>query len=334
MRNNLNFLSTRNGFNIALRHFKLVNTIIKSFERKENLADLLNNALENKQLEQYQFISILNALLIDKYKYYAKSFNIKKSYEGDLTKLAKEFSEWNRFDLVFCYNHPQLGEILINPKKESSWESFDMLKENELLVVYIGYFNNLFDIEIAKKAFMAIKSIINGEKISNTKIFKEEGEVITPVTKKEEKVVTKEIKKEEKPLVNQQIQTTQQNNKPTQIVSTTTPVKKKLSPKYGILVSNELFHNGNVEAWKRIITSYENKYPDTKVLVFYEGEQIHDINTLFKWGKVKHGTNIYISLLGPDFRDVSKLRRYLAQGASPRFEDFLRGDPTKMLQLF
>ena len=35
-----------------------------------------------------------------------------------------------------------------------------------------------------------------------------------------------------------------------------------------------------------------------------------------------------------DFRDISKLRRYLAQGASNRFEDFLKGDPTKVLVLF
>ncbi|HQJ06318.1 MAG TPA: hypothetical protein PLI57_08055, partial [Spirochaetota bacterium] len=112
------------------------------------------------------------------------------------------------------------------------------------------------------------------------------------------------------------------------------PVKKKLSPQYGITVANELFHNGNVEAWKKIIASYENKYPDIKVLVFYDGEEIKDLNTLFKWGKVKHGTNIYISLLGAEFRDISKLRRYLSQGASNRFEDFLKGDPTKILSLF
>ncbi len=328
MRNSLNFLSTRNGFNVALRHFKLVNSLIKKFERKENLADLINESVENKLLEQFQLNSILNALLVDKYKYYAKSFNLKKTFSEDLKKLAKEFSQWNKFDIVFCYRHPQLGEILINPKKESSWEAFDMLKENELIVVYIGYFNIPFDIEIAKKAFLAIKSIINNEKVSNTQIFKEEADISTQQIEKP--------KAEEKEMVNKKViekaQVIQQ--KPSVTTTTTTPVKKKLSPQYGILVSNELFHNGNVEAWKRIITSYENKYPDTKVLVFYEGEQIHDINTLFKWGKVKHGTNIYISLLGPEFRDVSKLRRYLAQGASPRFEDFLRGDPTKMLQLF
>jgi len=330
MRNSLNFLSTRQGFNTALRHFRLVTSLVKNFEKRNNLADLLNEALENKSLEQFQFMAILNALLVDKYKYYAKSFNIKKTYQEDLKNLAKEFSEWNKFDIVFCYKHPQLGDILINPKKEESWANFDMLKENELLVVYIGYFNMSFDIELAKKAFLAIKSIINGDKPQNTKIFKEEPSLKTTIIEIEKEKVVEEKEKKKEIKNEKPVEKTQVIQQPV----TTTPIKKKLSPQYGILVSNELFHNGNVEAWKRVISSYENKYPDTKVLVFYEGEQIQDINTLFKWGKVKHGTNIYISLLGPEFRDVSKLRRYLAQGASPRFEDFLRGDPTKMLKLF
>lgn len=324
MRNSLNFLTTRSGFNIALRHFKVVNTIIKRFENRYNLGDILTEYLENKSIEQFQIISILNALLVDKYKYYVKSFNVKKTFSDDLKELAKEFSQWNKFDIVLCYKHPQLGEVLINPKNERSWESFDMVKENELVVVYIGYFNMVFDIELAKKAFLAIKSIINGEKVKNTEIFKKEPDKIVPCVEKVEK---KEIIGEKEKQIVQKTDVVQ----PKTVV---TPIKKNLSPQYGILVSNELFHNGNVEAWKRIIASYENKYSDTKVLVFYEGEQIYDINTLFKWGKVKHGTNIYISLLGPEFRDVSKLRRYLSQGASPRFEDFLRGDPTKMLQLF
>jgi len=47
-------------------------------------------------------------------------------------------------------------------------------------------------------------------------------------------------------------------------------------------VTNELFHNGNVEAWKRIIDSYRYKYPALDVLIWYEGERINDINALFK----------------------------------------------------
>ena len=109
------------------------------------------------------------------------------------------------------------------------------------------------------------------------------------------------------------------------------------SPKVGIQVTNELFHNGNVEAWKRIIDSYKVKYPITKVTVYYDGEIIHDINALFKWGKVKHGTSIYFSISAPtaeDIKDISKMRKYLLEGASNRFEQFLRGPVGKILELF
>jgi len=70
--------------------------------------------------------------------------------------------------------------------------------------------------------------------------------------------------------------------------------------------------------------------------VYYDGEVIHDLNSLFKWGKVKHGTAILVAIAGPDqqIKDVSKLRKYLTEGASPRFEQFLRGLPGKDLGLF
>jgi len=110
--------------------------------------------------------------------------------------------------------------------------------------------------------------------------------------------------------------------------------KKRMTPMYSIPVSNELFHNGNVEAWKRIIQSYNLKYPGTEVFVFYEGERIHDINTLFKWGKVKHGSAIMIAVAGDTIQDVAKLQRYLRQGASPAFEAFLRFPVNTILNLF
>ena len=103
---------------------------------------------------------------------------------------------------------------------------------------------------------------------------------------------------------------------------------------YSIPVSNELFHNGNVEAWKKIIQSYNAKYPGLEVFIFYEGERIHDINTLFKWGKVKHGSMIMIAVAGEDIKDVAKLQRYLRQGASPAFEAFLKFPVNTVLNLF
>ncbi|MCW8965299.1 MAG: hypothetical protein OQK82_01230, partial [Candidatus Pacearchaeota archaeon] len=108
----------------------------------------------------------------------------------------------------------------------------------------------------------------------------------------------------------------------------------RMTPMYGIVVTNELFHNGNVEAWKKIIASYEHAHDGLKVFVFYDGERINDINTLFKWGKVKRGTAIMISVAGDNITNVAKLKRYLMQGASHRFEDFLHGPPNQLMKLF
>ena len=107
-----------------------------------------------------------------------------------------------------------------------------------------------------------------------------------------------------------------------------------MSQLVSVPVSNELFHNGNVEAWKRIIRSYTARYPNSEVMIFYDGERIVDINTLFKWGKVKHGSSIQFAVSAEEIKDLSKLSKYFKQGASPMFEAFLRGSPDTVLNLF
>jgi hypothetical protein len=89
-----------------------------------------------------------------------------------------------------------------------------------------------------------------------------------------------------------------------------------------------------VEAWKRIVASYCAKYPALQVYIYYEGERILDINSLFKWGKVKHGSSIQFAVAGNDIKDVAKLQRYLVQGASHQFEAFLHGPVNNVLKLF
>ena len=256
---------------------------------------------------------------------------MKNTFSKPMEQISSELEKWKSLDIVFSYFHPQLGQILINPKSIDSLKLVDKFKENELVVAFVGNYKSKVESEFANKALVALKKFMNEEKVTNLQNFYEEPKVVVsePVQVKVEKTEEKKVISQQQPVVKPVA--TQPQATQTQQQST---AKKKLSPQYGVLVANELFHNGNVEAWKKIIASYQAKYNDTKILVFYEGEEIKDINTLFKWGKVKHGTNIYVSLLGPEFRDVSKLRRYLSQGASNRFEDFLRGDPTKILSLF
>lgn len=117
-------------------------------------------------------------------------------------------------------------------------------------------------------------------------------------------------------------------------ISTNPNSIKKMSPMLSVVVTNELFHNGNVEAWKKIIASFTAKYPDLQIWVYYDGERITDINALFKWGKVKHGSCIQFVVVGENIQDVAKLKRYFTQGASPMFEAFLQGAPGTILNLF
>ena len=107
-----------------------------------------------------------------------------------------------------------------------------------------------------------------------------------------------------------------------------------VTPKHAVVVSNEMFHNGNVEAWVNIIESYEARFPETQVHVFHEGERIQNLNVLFKWGKVKHGDAIEFSVAGPEIQAVAKLKRYLTEGASRHFDLYLKRDRNRLLTLF
>ena len=165
MKKDLNVLSTRSGFNIALRYFKIVNKFIKRFEKKENLADIVNEALENKDVEQYQFAPILNALLIDKYSYYAESMNLKSSFDGDLSTISSVVESWDKVDLVISYFHPQLGQTLINPKSKESLQSVGNLKEMRCLLYMLETTITVLILSWLKASY-SLKSLINGEKVS------------------------------------------------------------------------------------------------------------------------------------------------------------------------
>ncbi len=108
----------------------------------------------------------------------------------------------------------------------------------------------------------------------------------------------------------------------------------KMTPKHAITVSNELFHNGNVEAWVNIVESYKTKFPGTNVHIFHDGKPVERIEALFQWGKVKHGDAVLFSVSGVEIQAVSKLKRYLHEGASRNYEIFVKKDVNKVLNLF
>ncbi len=117
-------LSTREGFNRSLRHFKLVGEVVGDFESRRNLADILNALHEAKRLEANQVAPMVNALCVGhpKYSYLSRSHNLTRNVE-DSGPIAAAVEKWNGVDLLLAYYHPDLGLTLINPKNRQHWES-------------------------------------------------------------------------------------------------------------------------------------------------------------------------------------------------------------------
>ena len=329
-------LSTRDGFNRSLRHFLAVNDIVPEFESKTNLADELNALLDEKALQSNQIGPIVNALLVGhpKYNYRSRSYNLIRNMEA-FDGIVSEVGKWNGVDLVLAYYHPDLGLTLVNPKNKQHWESVQALRKNELATIYAGTLTEKAPEKLLEAAIDALITLL------------ETGKVRTPTTLTQGKFKWKapkppalpkpKVKKKpgRKPAKAVPAPGAAPAAAPAAATAVAVPSKKRrMTPMYSIPVSNELFHNGNVEAWKKIIQSYNMKYPTLVVFIFYEGERIHDIHTLFKWGKVKHGSTIMIAIAGEEIKDLAKLQRYLKQGASPAFEAFLRFPVNTVLNLF
>ncbi len=299
MDNQLNLLSSRAGFNTALRHFKSVTDYASEVSEGTNLADLLNESLDKKVIERFQVKSILNALLIDKFNYLYKSYNLEQSIEN-ADRVVEAVAEWSKLNIILSYNHPQTGISIINPKKGLAWENLLPLIKDELVVIYAGPAEDGVDTKTLSSVIKDFTSILYGKKVKPKDSY---------IGIRREPEVTVQEARVQAP-------------------------KIRVTPRYSVQVTNELFHNGNVEAWKKIIESFKSKYTGLDVLIWYENERINDINALFKWGKVKHGGSIFFSVAGENITGVSKLQRYLFEGASPRFEAFLRGGLGEVLDLY
>jgi len=302
--NKLNLLSTRAGFNLALRHFKTALGFSEDISSGYNLADILNEAMENQELETYQVIPIINILLADKFGYQIKSENLETAI-NDVSNLSSTVSSWNLLQFVAVYYTSDGVPQLINPSNAKSFDAILPLSAGELLVCYVGS-DDIDDKSLLKNALEDFFKLLYGKKIKGKAAYKN---------------AEKAVKKEES-------QESESAPKAAPVMS------RNISKKYGVTVTNELFHNGNVEAWKKIIESYINSHPGCDVLVWYEGERINDLNALFKWGKVKRGCPIMFSVAGDNIKDVAKLKKYLFEGASHRFEVFLRGQIGAVLDLF
>lgn len=332
MDNQLNILSRKAGFNSALRHFKVTTEYVARINKGANLADLVNEHLEDGRIGRHQITPLVNALLVDKFEYHSVSHNLEKTVD-DASGIAETVGKWSRLDIVCVFHHPHTGVFVINPKDPESWEAALPLAKDELIVVHVGPASGE-DVppSVLRDATSDLVSLLDGRKLKGKKAYVSErkAKVEYRPAAKPSSSAEKTAGAAESAGEASQAPTAEQQEKSAQAAAK----KRRMTSRIPVLVTNELFHNGNVETWKRIIESYKAKYPGLDVLIWYENERINDINALFKWGKVKHGTPIMISVVGDDPKDVSKLRRYLYEGASPRFEAFLEGGADRTLDLF
>lgn len=303
MDNTFYALATKSNFNKALNHFFAVNEVVEEINSNNNLADVLNEKLSENELTDSQILPIIGAVIKEKFKYSYDSFQIPSSL-SNFTKICEETSKWTALDLIMVYFDQNGLPILINPKNMSHWSLIGELLHDTLIVLYTKYKkDDKKNIEL--EAIKAVEEMLSGKDVFINKEFIDES------------VAAKKV-----------VPVKQQSAVDVKVGA------KNVTPKYSIQVTNELFHNGNVEAWKRILESYKASYPSLDVTVFYEDELINDINTLFKWGKVKHGGLIFFQISGDTILGVSKLKKYLFEGASPRYEQFLHLSVGKVLKLF
>ncbi|MCL1959371.1 MAG: hypothetical protein FWF68_07190 [Spirochaetes bacterium] len=321
---NLEVLSTRSGFNSAVRHIKKTMEIASN-AGAGNLSDIIYE-MDDDELTGGKIALLLRMLLVDKLGYKTASKNL-VSTVADVSVLSKEFGKWNGVDLVAAYYHPEMGLLIANPKVAEELAAFGQLRKRELLVVYAGLQGKETDENCQKAADIAL-NMFEGAKVTAPSALTKGKFTVKKVSPPKKVSETKTAK-------TKTAKTKSDTKKPA-------PAKKasavsgpaKMTPRYAVVVQNELFHNGNVEAWKKIIASYKAKHPNLDVFIYYETERILDINSLFKWGKVKHGSAIEFAVAGNEIQDVAKLQRYLAQGASHQFEAFLHGPVNTVLKLF
>ncbi len=295
-------LASKSNFNKALRHFYKVNDVVEDIELTKNLADMMNEEIDANEISEDQILPIVASVIRDKYGYSYDSCNILEPVT-EFQKIADETMKWSALDIVCVYYNPGGKIFLINPKNIDHWDRVRELHNDQLMVIYAKFLKE-DNKKIERAAINTLEEMLAGKDVFINKSFIDHTVV-------QRKPVKKEKKAEEpgKGLAN-------------------------ITPKYAVEVSNELFHNGNVEAWKKIVESYTTTYPGLQVYVFHGNELVNDINALFKWGKVKHGDTIFFQVAGDNIRGVSKLQKYLFEGASPRFEQFLKIEVGQVLRLF
>ncbi|MBN1243762.1 MAG: hypothetical protein JXA15_13760 [Spirochaetales bacterium] len=333
-------LATRSGFNSSVRHIKAVVSVVERVAGKENLADVLDELLADKAIDSDEILPAVSMMLGERFAYASMAANLDGTVP-DPKLIAEAVVGWNAVDLVAVYHHPDLGVMALNPKNPVHMARLERLARHELVVVYAGNFGKDADKAVAQKAATALCDLFAGGKPkADPALLKGDCAWKAPKAGKAASAPKagssgrKPGRPPKKAAAKAKAAVAPEPVAPPKSIAPVPKPGSRITPMYSVPVTNELFHNGNVEAWKRIIASYTTRYPGLEVLVYYDGERITNLNALFKWGKVKHGSTIQFAVKGEEITDVPKLLRYLKQGASPMFEAFLRGPVNAVLMLF
>lgn len=312
-------IKTINDYAILENHVKIISTIQDQLASGKNLADIIWDMEAVGKITKGQIPSVVHTLLIEKHGYSSLSFNLSATL-SDWEKIHQVVRTWDNFDTILAYYHPQLDISLINPSNADHWDRIESLAAYELMVIFAKAKNS--DLAEKENQFLKdFKAICSGQTAKDDHLYKSGRIAQTPApTSTESKTTTKAAPQVEQ---NGDADASAEGSK-----------KKRITPKYAVQVTNELFHNGNVEAWRNIIESYQRKHQGNTVLLFHNGQRIKHISSLFKWGKVKVGDSILFSVVGEEIKDVAKLKKYLYEGASHNFKYFVKKDVNAVLTLF
>jgi hypothetical protein len=117
------------------------------------------------------------------------------------------------------------------------------------------------------------------------------------------------------------------------IVSHELPVDLTSRP---IVVSADPMRFGNFEAWINIIQSYRQRHPEHGVRIRYHGDPVNNLVELFKIARNPdtNGFEIEVDVTDGNYKDLAKLYRHLAEGASEDFGRYIAKEMFQVLRLF
>ena len=162
-------LASKSNFNKALRHFYMVSDVVEEVEMNKNLADVINEALDNNEVHEDQLLPIVGAVIRDKYGYSYDSYNIVETVT-EFEKIADETGKWTALDIVCVYYNPGGRVFLINPKNIDHWDRVHELHSDQLMVIYVKFLKDE-NVKIEKAAINTLEEMIAGKDVFINKAF-------------------------------------------------------------------------------------------------------------------------------------------------------------------